>query len=93
MENSLDNDIMKVGDLIAQLLEYDANLPVMIAVVKYPEEFALRKNAHTGEVSWMDSTDVECIPLEHGEVTNQDDIITIAVELMDYDEQRHIAGG
>jgi len=83
--------IMRVGELIEELLEHDVDAPVMIAVVKYPAEFALRHKG--GEWSWMDSTDVECHPLEHGEITVQRGAIVLAVELNDYDAQRHFAGG
>jgi hypothetical protein len=89
-------EIATVKDLIAELVEFaeskDAwDAPVMIAVIKYPEEFQVKiKN---GKASWTDSTDVEVQPLERGEVTMQDSCCMIAVELTDYDEQRHIAGG
>lgn len=84
--------IMTVGDLIDELGSLPREAPVMIAVIKYPAEFALR--SRNGEAwTWTDSTDVECHPLEQGEITMNDGIIHIAVELNDYDEQRHFAGG
>lgn len=83
--------IMTTADLIEELKKQPPTQPVMIAVVKYPEEFALRHKDDGW--SWLDSTDVEVQPLEHGEVTTQNGFTTIAVELMDYDAQRHFAGG
>ena len=83
--------IMTTADLIKDLQRMPQDAPVMVAVIKYPEEFAIR--LRDGEMSWTDSTDVEMQPLEHGEVTMQRGCVTIAVELMDYDQQRHFAGG
>lgn len=83
--------IMTVGELIEALREQPEDAPVMIAVVKYPEEFTIR--AKGGKATWSDHTDVECIPLEQGEITVVDGVVTIAVELTDYDAQRHFAGG
>ena len=88
--------INTLGNFIAELTnlasEHDAwDKPVMIAVVKYPEEFGVR--IRDGKATWTDRTDVECHPLEEGEVTLIDGIVHIAVELEDYDEQRHFAGG
>lgn len=89
------DDIMTVRDLIAELEQRDPDLPVMIAVVKYPEEFNWKESKVDGTMTWMDSTDVEVHPLEHGEVTMQENpnMLVLAVELMDYDAQRHFAGG
>lgn len=92
MDEGMD-DIMTCRELIQALLELPPDAPVMIAVIKYPEEFALRVDVE-GELSWMDSTDVEVVPLERDEVTLQrGNCVTIAVELADYDAQRHFAGG
>ena len=86
------NDLMKVRDLIAALAEKNPDAPVMIAVIKYPEEFSVRFK--DGVPSWADSTDVECIPWDAGEVTtSHDGVVMIAVELAVYSEQRHVAGG
>ena len=83
--------IMTVGDLIRALEELPSDAPVMVAVVKYPEEFSVR--VKEGEASWTDHTDVECMPLEDGEITLINGVVHIAVELTDYDAQRHFAGG
>jgi len=84
--------IMTVGDLIDELSHQPREAPVMIAVIKYPAEFSVRF-PEGQPPSWSDSTDVECHPLEPGEVTWASGIVTIAVELDDYDAQRHFAGG
>ena len=84
--------MLTVKDLIEELQTRDPNLPVMIAVIKYPEEFEVR--FVDGVPDWTHHTSVECHPLEgDGAVCNIDDIIYIAVELDDYSEQRHFAGG
>lgn len=83
--------IMTCRDLINELLQLPDEAPVMIAVVKYPEEFAIR--VKDGEWSWDESTDVECLPLDSDEISVQHGMIYLVVELEDYDEQRHIAGG
>lgn len=83
--------IMTVADLIAELQEYPAEAPVMVAVIKYPEEFKVQ--IKDGSASWSNHTDVECQPLEHEEITMIDGVVHLAVELTDYDAQRHFAGG
>jgi len=84
--------LFTVGDLIDELEKRDRDLPVMIAVIKYPEEFEIRFT--NGIPDWTHHTSVECHPLEgDGTVTNIDDIIYIAVELDDYSEERHLQGG
>lgn len=83
--------IMTAKDLIERLEELPEEAPVMIAVVKYPEEFTMR--FRDGRATWSDHSDVECHPLEEGEVTFVDGAAMLAVELTDYDAQRHFAGG
>lgn len=83
--------IMTVREMIEELEQLPQDAPVMIAVIKYPEEFQVKVT--NGNVSWTESTTVECHPLEAGEITVIDGIVHVAVELMDYDEQRHFAGG
>lgn len=83
--------VMTTLDLVRELLTMPLDSPVMIAIVKYPEEFAIR--IKDGHATWADSTDVECHPLETGEVTMVDGMTMITVELTDYDAQRHFAGG
>jgi len=83
-----------VRELIHQLVDMPPDAHVQIAVVKYPEEFAIRQD-ETSEsgASWLNGTDTECHILEADEITLQNGIVTIAVELEDYDAQRHFAGG
>ena len=85
--------ILTVGEMIDQLTEFPSDTPVMVAVITYPEEFAIR--VRDGEATWADHTDVECQALsdEAGEITMVNGTVMIAVELTDYDEQRHYAGG
>lgn len=77
--------IMTNQDLIDELSKQPLDAPVMIAVIKYPEEFPV-----TG---WLNSETVECKPLESGEVTLHEGLIVISVELDDYSRERHFAGG
>ena len=84
--------ILTVGDLRRELDRFPDDMPVQVAVVKYPEEFALRGGVDT-ELSWTDSTDVELVMVEAEEITQQGACVTIAVELMEYDAMRHFAGG
>ena len=48
--------IMTTSDLIEALQELPPDAHVMVAVVKYPEEFAVR--IREGEARWADHTDV-----------------------------------
>ncbi len=84
--------IVTVGEFREALERYDPDLPIQVAVVKYPEEFTLRGGFDT-ELSWTDSTDVELIMIELDEITQQGPCVTVCVELTDYNEQRHKAGG
>lgn len=81
------DDIMTVSQLIEELRELPQDAAVMIAVVKYPNEFTLRTSPD-GAASWDLGTDVECHPLELGEVTLQQGLVYMTVELTDYDEAR-----
>lgn len=83
--------IMTVREVIEDLAGRDPDAPVMIAVIKYPEEFAIRFK--DGVATWSDSSDVECVALETGEITTtHEGVVMIAVELADYDVRRHVAG-
>ena len=85
--------ILTVADMIEVMQGFEPTAPVMVAVIKYPEEFAIR--VRDGEASWADHTDVECQPLsdEEGDITLINGTVMISVELTDYDAQRHFAGG
>lgn len=85
------DEIMTVRQVIEELQGRDPDAPVMVAVIKYPEEFSIRFK--DGIPTWSESSDVECIPLEVGEITTtHDGVVMMAVELADYDAQRHFAG-
>jgi hypothetical protein len=79
--------IMRVADLRKELEDLPDDAPVMIAVVKYPNEFALKATPE-GKWRWDLSTDVEVHPLEHEEVTLVDGQVLLTVELEEYDEAR-----
>lgn len=82
--------IMTVREVIEDLTGRDPDAPVMIAVIKYPDEFAIRFK--DGVPTWADSSDVECVPLETGEITTtHEGVVMIAVELAEYDAKRHVA--
>lgn len=81
------DDIFTVADLIEELGTLPQDAPVMITVVKYPNEFRLRPTPG-GNASWDLGTDVECHPLERGEVTLQEGLVYLTVELADFDEAR-----
>lgn len=81
------DDIFTVADLIEELGTLPQDAPVMITVVKYPNEFRLRPTPD-GKASWDLGTDVECHPLERGEVTLQEGLAYLTVELADFDEAR-----
>lgn len=84
--------IMTVSEVIEELQQRDPDAPVMIAVIKYPEEFTVRFK--DGIPSWSDSSDVECLPLEPGEITTtHEGVVMFAVELADYDAERHLTHG
>jgi hypothetical protein len=88
--------IVTVGELIAELQKQPQDAPVMIAVIKYPEEFAVRFKPNDDgdlEANWADSPDIELVPYEADDITMQRGVCTIAVELTDYSLQRHYAGG
>jgi len=80
------DDIMTVAELMAELSELPPDAPVMITVVKYPGEFALRDTDDGAR--WDLGTDVECHPLERGEVTLQQGLVYLTTELNDYSEVR-----
>lgn len=81
------DDIMTVSQLISELAELPPDARVMIAVVKYPSEFQLKPTTE-GDMRWDLGDDVECHPLEAGEVTLQQGLVYLTVELTDYEESR-----
>lgn len=81
-------DIYTVDQLQKELANMPRDAPVMLCVIKYPGEFALRLDRSTGDVAWDDSDDVEVRPLEHGEVTLQRGMVYLAVELDDFNPER-----
>ena len=78
------DDVMTVRDLMTELEDLPPDAPVFITVVKYPGEFNIRES----DGRWDLGTDVECHPLEPGEVTLQQGLVYITTELNDYDEAR-----
>lgn len=82
--------VYTVADLRDDLSEFPDSMPVMIAVVKYPGEFAIRWNTE-GEVRWDTGTDVEVCPLEKGDgsLNVVDNLLLITVELEEYNAERH----
>lgn len=87
------DDILTVSQLIEELGELPPDAPVMITIIKYPDEFRIKADAE-GQGRWDLGTDVECHPLERGEITMQDGLAYLTVELTDYDESRrtHLKG-
>ena len=82
--------IMTVRDLIEDLADRDLDQPVMVAVIKYPEEFAIQ--FRNGEARWTDHDDVECVPVGFDDIQSINGIVHISVELADYSELRHKMG-
>lgn len=86
--------VQKLRDRLAELPD---DAPVMICVVKYPGEFALRPDHSDGGVMrWDTSDDVEVKPLEYepdepmeDEVTLQDSgMVYLTVELDEFNPER-----
>ena len=89
--------IMTIRDLIQELTHFEdgteRNLdePVMIAVIKYPEEFKLQ--FRDGEPRWTDHDDVELIPLGFDDIISFDGVCHIAAELEEFNKERWMVGG
>lgn len=81
-------DIYTVEQLQKELANMPRDAPVMLCVIKYPGEFALRLDKSNGEWAWDDSDDVEVRPLEHEEVTLQRGMVYLTVELGDFNAER-----
>ena len=79
-------NVMTVREVIRELEDLPPDAPVMITVVKYPAEFAVRDTDEGGR--WDLGTDVECHPLEDGEITLQQGLVYFTTELTDYEEAR-----
>lgn len=86
------NGILTVAELIEELQEHPPDALVMMAVVKYPGEFALRATPE-GEWRWDLGTDVEVSPLEHDEITQVDGQVWLTVELAEFNEERAMLNG
>ena len=87
-------DIYTVRQLQMELANMPQDAPVMICVIKYPGEFALRPDAsNDGVLAWDNSDDVEVHPLEHEEVTLQNGMVYLAVELDEFNAERAMLSG
>lgn len=80
------DQILRVQDLITELEKLPMGAPVMIAVVKYPDQFELKVSSD-GEATWDHNEAVEVVPLETGEIHRHGDLIYITAELTDYAEE------
>ena len=76
---------MTVRDLIRARTQLPPEALVMLAVVKYPDLFEVRKEPD-GTMSWDKSEAVEVCPLERGEIYLQGNEAIICVELVEYAE-------
>lgn len=81
------HDILRVQDLIRELEQLPLDAPVMVAVVKYPDQFEMTDG-------WDDSQAVEVTPIEGGEVYLKGGQALICVELTDFTEEveNHLPG-
>lgn len=86
-------DIYTVGRLLGELSELPPDAPVMLCVVKYPGEFAMRPDHSTGEMAWDTGDDTEVHPLEEGDVTLQRGMVYLAVELDEFNSDRAMING
>lgn len=73
------DDILRVQDLIRELEQLPLDAPVLIGVVKYPDQFELSDD-------WDISQAVEVLPLETGEVFLKRGAAMMVVELADFEE-------
>lgn len=84
--------ILTVAELIQELEAFPPDALVMVPVVKYPGEFAIRATPE-GEQRWDLGTDVEVVPLEREDVLMQDGQCWLTVELTEYNEERAMLNG
>ena len=84
---------MTVAELRAALTEFEDDAVVMMAVIKYPGEFAMRLT-NTGEWRWDQGTDVEVQPLDPDEIRMLDGgQCWLVVELEEYNIERAMLNG
>jgi hypothetical protein len=86
------DNIIHVRELIEELEQFPDDCPIMIAVIKYPGEFAIR-TTQEGELRWDLGTDVEVNPLEEGEISLHEGQVWLQVELEEYDTERALLNG
>lgn len=84
--------MMTVSQLIDELNSFPPDALVMVPVVKYPGEFAIRHTSG-GEPRWDLGTDVEVVPLEQGDITQVDGQCWLTVELAEFNEERALLNG
>lgn len=87
-------DIYTVSELMQELSELPPDAPVMMCVVKYPGEFALRPDRSMGgDMRWDTGDDTEVHPLERGDVTLQQGLAYLVVELDEFNHERAMING
>lgn len=84
--------ILTVADLIKELEEMPRDAFVMVPVVKYPGEFALRSTPADGW-RWDLGSDVEVVPLEADDITLVDGQVWLTVELAEFNADRAALNG
>jgi len=79
------DNVYTVGELIRELGEMPEDAPVLVTIVKYPQD-SMKRDLDQWDVDWDEGDDVEVIPLEQTYV--KDGIVHLCSELTDYSEER-----
>ncbi|PYS90453.1 MAG: hypothetical protein DMF62_04640 [Acidobacteria bacterium] len=79
------DDVFTVAGLIAELECLPPDAPVLITIVKYPQD-SMRRDLEQWGIDWDEGDDVEVVPLE--QLYMKAGLVHLCTELTDYSEER-----
>lgn len=79
------DNIYRVGDLVEELMELPLDTPILVTIVKYPQD-SMKRDLDDWDGDWDLGDDVEIVPLEQTYI--KDGVVHLCTELTDYSEER-----
>ena len=80
------DDIYTAKQLIDELQDLPPDTPIMLCVVKYPDQFRLKRDVDSNEWRWDNGSDTEQHPLTETELI--DGLLYLTVELTEFNPER-----
>jgi hypothetical protein len=79
------DNVFTVGELVEELMQLPQDAPVLMTIVKYPQD-SMKRPLSDWNIGWDEGDDVEVVPLEH--LYMKEGLVHLCLELTDYSEER-----